>query len=152
MIKRFGVSLVALGLAVAAPRLRAQDTTGLRRTVERGTMPLPAGMMTPNDVRALGPRFVGVRVIPDSVSLRVGDTLAFDSIRLVAVDSAGRILGRLPIFDTHMNGSSARLLLFRGLAAVRSGLTLVLFPVPRPFWFQADSTRPVTQLRVSVHE
>ena len=152
MITRCALFLAALGLMIPSPSLSAQDTTHTYHTVERGVMRVPDGMMTPADTKALGPRFVALRVIPDSVSIRVGDTLAFDSIRLVAVDSAGRILGRLPVFDTRMEGTSARLLLFRGVTGVGPGVTLVVFDVPRPFWFRGDSARPVTQLKVSVHE
>jgi hypothetical protein len=144
--------MAATALLVPGRVLFAQDSTAVRRTVEHGVMRIPDNMMRPDEAKALGTRFVALRAIPDSASIRVGDTLSFDSIQILAVDSAGKVLGRLPIFNTRVDGKAGNLLLFRGVAGERPGLTVLTITVPRPFWFRTDLAPPATQLKVSVHE
>jgi hypothetical protein len=144
--------LAALLVLGTGPRLWAQESTGVHRTVVRGTVRLPEGMMTPDAAKALGSRFVAARVIPDSVDLRVGDTLSFTTIQLVAIDSTGAILGRLPIFDTRMPAGAAVLVLFRGARGGRPGVSTMTLGVPRPFWYRTDQAPPAAQLRINVHD
>jgi len=144
--------LLVVGLFVTGPAVAAQDTTVTRRTVEHGVMRVRGGMLTPGDTKALGSRFTGLRAIPDSVSIRVGQIALFDSIQVVAVDSSGRALGRLPVFNTRVQGDAGSLLLFRGIQGDKPGVTILTLTVARPFWFRTDMAPPATQLKVTVHE
>ena len=151
MNSRYPLLLLAALLMAVSPELSAQDTTGVHRTVVRGTMRVPDGFMTPDAAKALGSRFVGVRLVPDSVAIRVGDTLLFDRVALLAVDSSGRVLGRLPIFNTRMPAGAAEILLFRGALGDHPGLSVMTIGVPHPFWGRADAPPPAGQLKISVH-
>lgn len=114
----------------------------------------PAAGAEPMLTAALPPAAAGVRLVPDSVVLRVGDTLGLRSVRLLAVDSSGAILGRLPLFDVSsgpMGGAprAIRISGFMEIVAARAGRDSIMLGVPA-FQWQNSGPAPRAPLRIIV--
>ncbi len=109
------------------------------------------GTLTPADAQALGTRLSRLQLVPDSVTLRVGDTLDLMRIAVSATDSAGYVLGRLPIFDFGpMSGSAAAVGGFMRVVARAPGVSRLRVALPAPYWTDSSRPRPEAYLRIGV--
>jgi hypothetical protein len=98
------------------------------------------------------PQIASLRVKPAEVALIVGQTLAFDSLRVHAYDASGRNLGVLPSYDRGMQPGAAVLNGAGGVWARRPGESIL--NVSPPLWWQYGQGRdlPTTQVRIRVSE
>ncbi len=143
--------LLALGAATAgvagAQAERPTSATG-RDTVFLGT---PPGELGPREIEAIGPRVRRIRVEPSTLTLRRGDTLRLDSVRVVAVDAQGGDLGRLQVFDRGVTGRG--ILVMRGwtkAVAVRVGADTLRIMYPRLLWRGAADALPRAAVAIRV--
>jgi hypothetical protein len=102
--------------------------------------------LDPASARALGDRFRGIRVMADSVVIALGQRFSLGELRVVAVDSAGREVGRLAAFDVGMTPGAVVLTGPTMVMAVDHGVSYLTITVPAVMWF--DSSRPRPQARV----
>jgi hypothetical protein len=134
------------------PQPRAADT---RSEVVHIRVDIPVGDSIPVLMSALPPRAVAIRSDPDSVLLRVGDSLNLRSIRLIVLDSAGQALGRLPVFDVGRGAEGGtlpqafRIVGFMQLVAVQPGADDLAIGVPA-FQWRGTGAPPRSRIRVIV--
>ena len=100
------------------------------------------------DLAEVVPRIAALRAEPAELALVVGQSFAFDSLRVHAYDASGRELGMLPVYDRQMQPGAAALIISGGVRAERPGESiLTLAP---PLWQQYGGGRPSPTARVRV--
>lgn len=118
------------------------------------TYALPDGIILPDSLRALGARVSGLRAVPDTIRLRVGERFAMRELQVLAVDSAGRALGPV-IADTEIEertGIATGTTPFGSLTALKPGMTHVHLVASAPRNSPAPADRPTLDVPVVVRE
>lgn len=106
--------------------------------VQRGTASTPAPM-APDEAakwdRAAenAPRATALRATTDTVRLRVGEFVPPESLPLTMVDSTGRPLGPLPLYDLFVGKQGVVDISGLGIVAVRAGVQQITVGVPAAF-------------------
>lgn len=89
-------TLAENGSATARQQLAAHDAAEAER---RATVGSHDQLLGQEEVAALGPRIAALRVEPDSVVVRVGQLFLVHQVHVLAVDSAGAVLGRVRAYN-----------------------------------------------------
>ena len=84
------------GSVTAQQQLAAHDAEAAER---RATVGSHDQMLGQDEIAALGARVAGLRLEPDSVVVHVGQLFLVHQVRLLAVDSAGAVLGRVRAYN-----------------------------------------------------
>ena len=130
------VRTIAFLLAVCAPSLVAQG-------------PAPRKLEF-NDLAALAPRVKSLRANPNTITLRVGQTVRLDSIKVTVLDSAGRVLGRLEGYDFGIQPNQAASAEPRKITGVRPGTTELAVRFPRGAWKPRTDPRAEAKVKIVV--
>jgi hypothetical protein len=141
---------VAAAPGAAAP----PGPPGTTRVTSRSivdTVLVRGNALRPEEARALGARFHGIRLRADSVVMQVGQTFGLTSLEVLAVDSAGHSLGVIPFFDAGLTSGAIVMSAPMRIMAVMPGVSQVTVRVSRAFWPDSTRPRPEAFLRVVVH-
>jgi hypothetical protein len=111
---------------------------------------LDRSALSPDRARALGRTFARIAVEPPTLTLRVGETLAFDVFRVLATDSAGNVHGHLQYYDYAMAPGAAELRGPMRAVGVESGISELVITVAGPYWGRSDQPRPTARLPIVV--
>ena len=126
--------IIALSACVRSPRTSTPETgTAVRTETRREVVALPdagPGEISFRQFRAVIPRIRALRADPSRIELVVGQRidLAHD-LRVVALDSAGRELGRLMTFDQALDSPAAELDGPGGVRGVQPGEGVLIVEV-----------------------
>lgn len=86
----------------------AGGTIRVRAATQAMPVQLEPGDVSPMRYGEIAPRIATIRLEPAELRLQVGDTLSIRSaVKVVAVDSAGRSLGTLPVYNVGMTPGAA---------------------------------------------
>lgn len=107
------------------------------------------GMLTVAQARGLGARWRGLRVEPESLVMRIGDTVDMATLRVLAVDSAGGALGRLQVYDRSLTPGAALLTGYSRITAIGHGVGLLIIRPQGAMW-DAARPRPAVHVRIVV--
>lgn len=143
------VGLFAAGLSSSFAGAQARMVVG-RDTLTVALKPLPS-QLTPAQARAIAPRVGSLSVTPNVVRLRVGDTLAFDTLVVAALDSSGHVLGYLRGADLHLrHGLVQPLLASARLVALIPGVADLELMFPRVYWEARSDAPPMVDARIEI--
>jgi hypothetical protein len=96
-------------------------------------------------------RAASIQLVPEGISLRVGDTVDVDaSVRVFVIDSTGASLGRLPVYDSSMMPGAAVLVGLGRVAGRQPGVSKLLIGFPRSQWRGRRDAPPAAILRIEV--
>ena len=101
----------------------------------------------------VAPQIAELRVTPDRVALRSGDGLKIDTLKVLAYDRNGKLLGRLRQFDR--GAQPKEVLAMRGAGIVQStpaGVGFVELSVPLFRGMSPDVQRPTARVEITVSE
>lgn len=103
----------------------------------------------------LVPRIAQLRATPEAVSLKVGEGLNIDALKVLAYDQEGKLLGRLRQFDR--GAQPKKVLTMRGAGIVQAsapGVGFLELSVPGSRWKRPGSgnQRPTVRVQISVSE
>jgi hypothetical protein len=142
--------LVVCGCSSRQPAAQLVDRLPTRAFTTTDTVPMEeAGSAS---VDPLPPRVAGLRLIPDSVVLRVGDTLDLRTVQVLVVDSAGGTVRRLRFYNHGSPPGAIRMVQMMRVAAAHPGTGVVGIEVPAFQWQVAGRPAPRAELRVIVRE
>lgn len=120
------------------------------RTIDRG-VPARSGQLTAAQVDSLAPRIRALRADPDALDAFVGDTVRVArEVRILALDSAGTVLGELPVYDFGYTGRGFRLLADGGLSLSRAGTIVFTARLPATLWIGAPAKRPSAVVTLTI--
>ena len=105
--------------------------------------------IAPDQLDAVGRRVMALRADPTTLTLRVGEKVNLSKIRVTAVDSSGRTIGRLVGFDFAIKPGEPASAYPREVTGVRPGSTDLFVRYPRVNWKGAQP-RPEAKLKVVV--
>ena len=103
-----------------------------------------------NDLAALAPKVASLRAKPNSITLRVGQTVSLDSIKVTVLDSAGRVLGLLKGYDFGIPPNQPATAEPRKMTGVRPGTTELAIRFPRNAWKARTDPRAEVKVKVVV--
>lgn len=150
--------LVASTSACLAPRGRGVSATipvpasvlMESRTVDRA-VPARAGQLTPAQVDSLAPRIRALRAEPAELEQVIGDTVRIAShVRILALDSAGTVLGELSVYDFGYTGRGFRLLADGRVYLSRVGTVRFTAQLPAALWRGAPAERPSALVTLTI--
>ncbi len=95
-------------------------------------------------------RVRAVRATPATITLRVGQTLPLDSIRVYAVDAKGHDIGRLRAFNFGIKPGEPATAVPRQFTGVRPGTTQIHLSFPSAPWGKRTGERPATTVTLVV--
>jgi hypothetical protein len=99
----------------------------------------------------VAPRAASIQLVPQGISLRVGDTVDVDSaVHVFVIDSTGASLGRLPVYDSRMTPGAAVLIELGRVAGLQPGVSELLIGFPRSQWRGRRDPPPTARLRIEV--
>lgn len=117
------------------------------------TDPTPgrAGQLSSAQLDSIAPHVRALRASPEELVHSVGDSIRVRQlVRVLAIDSAGSVLGELPYFDYGFSGRGARLLADGRLVLSRAGTVRYTLQFPQAHWRGGASTRPSTSVRITI--
>jgi len=109
-----------------------------------------ADELSPAETATLAPRIARLRLMPDSIVLAPGEVYGYAMLQVVALDSAGAVLGRLRVYDTAMEPGAAVLLGGRELQGVHPGVSELVVRFPRALWTGSGDPPAPVKVRVIV--
>lgn len=114
------------------------------------TPPAPrAGALSPEEYRAIGPHIQSLRADPAELRLSVGDTIrASQELRVLALDSAGTVLGVIPYYDYSFSGRGFRMTSDARIVLHRAGTTEFTASLPEEIWRGRESRRPKVKVEI----
>lgn len=120
------------------------------RTVDRG-VPVRPGQLTAAQVDSLAPRIRVLRADPNVLDAFIGDTVRVArEVRILALDSAGTVLGELPTYDFGYAGRGFRVIADGGLTLSRAGTIVFTARLPATLWTGAPAQRPSAVVTLSI--
>ena len=120
------------------------------RTLDHAVRNRP-GLLTPEQYDALAPSIRTLRSDPAELTLLVGDTVRVaDQVRILALDSAGTVLGEIPVYDWAYAGRGFRLLADGRVHLRREGTVRFTARLPARHWSGRESARPSVQVALVV--
>ena len=154
MKRRYGWVAVAVAAVCGGCGASRGEGTSVQSTMVAHPMDRAAeeapGMIRLENLTRVVPRIATLRAEPAEVTLRPGDVLSLDSVKVLAYDAQGALLGRLPVYDQHLGSSAAGLTGVRTVRATAPGeADLVL---RTPLWEQhgTGGPAPVAHVRILV--
>ncbi|HZG67878.1 MAG TPA: hypothetical protein VEZ12_14120 [Herpetosiphonaceae bacterium] len=96
------------------------------------------------------PQIAALRVEPAELALVVGQSFAFDSLRVHAYDASGQEMGLLPVYDREMRPGAAVLNGVGGIQANSPGESVLTLTPPLWERYGGGRVAPTAQLRVRV--
>lgn len=140
------VSRGGASVAIPVPMSPALESRTIRDTTTRR-----AGQLSIAQLDSIAPRVRALRAAPGELAQAVGDTIRIrELVRVLAIDSAGGVLGELPFFDYGFSGRGARLLADGRLVLGRAGTVRYIVRFPKAHWRGRESERPSTTVSISV--
>jgi hypothetical protein len=120
------------------------------RTLDHAVRDRP-GLLTPEQIETIAPSIRALRADPVELSLLVGDTVRVaDQVRILALDSAGAVLGEIPVYDFGYVGRGFRLLADGRVHLRRAGTVRFTARLPARHWSGRESARPSVQVALVV--
>ena len=114
-------------------------------------VPERAGNLSRAEAVLIAPKIRALSADPTEFQHIVGDTIRFtDDVRILAVDSAGIVLGELPAYDFSFPVRSLRLLPDGRFVCVRAGTVRFTARLPKEAWTGAAAKRPATIVTINV--
>jgi hypothetical protein len=136
--------LIPIALAVVfAPPLAAQARQAA------GPIAPSNAVIAQNDLLAIATTLKSLRVEPKSLTIKVGQRVSLDTLTVTAIDSAGRVRGRLAGFDFMIKPGEPATAVPRTVTGVRPGTTELIVRYPRLGWKRPD-LRPEAKVTVVV--
>jgi len=124
--------LVVLGVSLLLSRQVSGQTDTIRAAVR---VTREAGDIPRKDLEAVARRVSSLCVEPSSVEVHIGDTLDLATMYVVAYDSTGVSLGRLPVFDSELHKTAHVVPTgIRRYVAMSEGRADFSFRYPRRAW------------------
>jgi peptidyl-prolyl cis-trans isomerase A (cyclophilin A) len=116
----------------------------------RGAAPAAVREIPTTELPAVSAKVKTLRVVPGTLTLRVGQTVSLDSLTVVAVDGLGHDLGRLRAFDFGIKPGAAASVVPRQVTGNRAGAADLTVRYPRSAWGTRMDIRPSTVVHVVV--
>lgn len=133
------------------PRPNVVVDTTLSYSVEARRVIIDSTVIMPPS--RVSPRAASLRLVPERISLRVGDTVDVDNaVRVFVLDSTAASLGRLPVYDSRMMPGAAVLAGLGLIAGRKPGVSELLISFPRRQWFGRSDPPPTARLRIEVRD
>ena len=104
----------------------------------------------PNELSLLALKVRAIRAEPTTITLRVGQTISLDAIKVVVVDSAGKVRGRLRGYDFSIKPNEPATAVPRQVTGVRAGTTELTIRYPRTAWKARSDPRAEVKVKVVV--
>ena len=121
------------------------------RTVDN-TVSARAGRLTLEQLAIIAPTIRALRADPAELSLLAGDTVRVaDRVRILALDSAGAVLGELPVYDFGYRGRGFLMLKDGRVHLRREGTVRFTARLQSRHWSGRESVRPSAQVSLVVH-
>ena len=121
------------------------------RTVDH-SVPERLGRLSSEEFEAVASSVRSLRADPEELSQLVGDTIRVaDLVRVLAIDSAGVVLGEMPLYDFVYSGRRFRLLSDGRVHLSRRGTIRFRARLPKRYWRGAESARPSAEVSIVVH-
>lgn len=102
------------------------------------------------DLPAVASRVYRLRATPSTITMRVGQTVELDSIKVTAIDGLGHVIGRLHAFDFGIKPGEPVSVVPRHMIGTRAGTTELTVRYPRSAWGARTAPRPFVTVRVVV--
>jgi hypothetical protein len=136
-------SLIAvLALTAAASTAAAQGAKG------------PVGPVIPDiamdKMGAVADKVHSLRATPTTITMRVGQTIQLDSVRVYAVDANGHDIGRLRAFNFGIRNGEPATIVPRQFTGVRPGTTQLRVSYPSAPWGNRTGQRPAAIVKIVV--
>lgn len=136
------------GVSVSIP---VPVSPALESRIINDTTPPRAGQLSSAQLDTIAPHVRALRVTPHELAQTVGDSIRVrELVRVLAIDSAGSVLGELPYFDYGFSGRGARLLADGRLVLGRAGTVRYTAQFPQAHWRGRASTRPSATVLITV--
>jgi hypothetical protein len=120
------------------------------RTLDHAVRDRP-GLLTPEQLEIIAPSIRALRADPVELSLLAGDTVRVaDHVRILALDSAGAVLGEIAVYDFGYAGRGFRLLADGRVHLRREGTVRFTARLPARHWSGRESARPSVQVALVV--
>jgi hypothetical protein len=120
------------------------------RTIDHSAPERP-GRLSVAQLDSIAGRVHTLRAEPNELYYAVGDTARVaDDVRILALDSAGTVLGELPIYDFQYRGALFRVLGDGRVHFRRRGAVRFQAIWPRPFWRHGTMPRPQAEVAIFV--
>ena len=133
------IPISLLAASALAPRLAAQ-----------GGPVASNGVIAESDLLKLAQTVKSLRVEPTSLTIKVGQRIGLDTLTVTAIDSAGRVRGRLAAFDfVNIKPGEPASVVPRTLTGVHPGTTELVVRYPKLAWKRPD-LRPEAKVKVVV--
>jgi hypothetical protein len=121
----------------------------------QGAKPAARGARQAADVpmdqlAAVAGRVRALRATPASITMRVGQTIELDSVRVFAIDANGRDIGRIRAFDFGIKPNEPATAVPRKVMGVRPGITTLRVSYPTAPWGRRPGERPAATVRIVV--
>lgn len=140
-----------IAIAVIGATSMACHAPGRTVTVIEPLVVAPAiGELSPQETAAIAPRVARLRLVPDSIAVGPGEVYSYAAMWVVALDSAGAVLGRLRVYDAAMDPGPAVMIGGRQLQGVYPGASNLVVQFPRALWSGSGSPPAPVQLHVTV--
>ncbi|MEP6492502.1 MAG: hypothetical protein ABJF01_07485 [bacterium] len=137
---RFAVVLLAVCSSVSFAQARPPAGPPLKSAV--------VPVLGATEVTALAPKVRSLRAEPSTVTIHVGQTVEFTSLRIIAVDSAGHDRGQILGYDFGIKPGEAAEAVPRKLTGKRPGETDLVIHYPGSAW--KPRTDPRAEVKVHV--
>lgn len=146
---------VLVAIALASTLGSSPVSAQTRMVVGRDTLTVALrsspGQLSAAQLRGIAPRVASLSVTPNLVHLRVGDTLALDTLVVAAHDSSGALLGNLHGADLHLRrGLVEPLFTSARLVALIPGVAELWFMFPRVYWEGRSDAPPMVDVRIEI--
>ena len=106
--------------------------------------------LDPTETVAIAPKVRSLKAEPSSITLHVGETVGFDKITVVVIDSAGKTRGRLIGYDFGIKPGEPATAVPRQMTGVRPGTTELKILYPISSWKPRKDLRAETSVKVVV--
>jgi hypothetical protein len=114
------------------------------RTIDNAVQSRP-GLLTKEAFESIAGSVRALRADPSELFILVGDTIRIaNEVRILALDSAGTVLGELPYYDFAYQGRGFFLLADGRARLNRVGTVVFTARLPTRHWRGTESTRPTT--------
>lgn len=135
-----------VGVRIPVPSAVVAESSTIQHTVPERVGQIPVAALD-----SLGPRIRSLRADPTDLVQLEGDTVRVANVvRVLALDSAGVVLGELRTYDFGYRGRGFRLLHDGGVHLRRRGTLRFTARLPRRFWNGDEARRPSVDVPIRV--
>ncbi len=137
-------------LAVSAP-VPLIASRSLESRIVDYSVPERTGRLSVSAMDSLAARVRTLRTTPSVLTVAVGDTVRMaERLRVEALDSAGVVLGELPMYDFGFSGRGMRLLADGRFVFSRTGTARFTAEFSEQFWRGKAGDRPKVAVAITV--